>query len=398
MFLFFFLSLIGTVYGYVGWRFIGPLEIEPATLALVACAVLIMGLLPPTILLFRHRLQHLRWHDQLCWLTYMSMGCFAMTFCLLLVRDIIWSLWEVAELLVTFASMSAETAGDINPGLRGGSAKPTDSNHAVLILSLSICVYGFWQARRTPRVNEIEIPVSNLPEALQDFRIAHLSDIHIGPTIKKDFVTRVSRAVASTRPDLIVFTGDLADGTVALLADQAEPLADLQAPCGKYFVTGNHEYYSGVKPWLEIIEKLGFCPLLNEHRTIEWREAKIVIAGATDASAYNEGGREHASDPRAAISGAPDADVRILLTHQPRSALQVESDDVDLQLSGHTHGGQFLPWHLFVKLQQPYLAGLYRRGTGWIYVNRGAGYWGPPLRVGAPSEVALLSLTRADGE
>ena len=385
MFLLLFLTLLSVVYGYVGWRLIVPLQLDSTLGALATIVVLCFGLLPPLTILFRRSLTGNRWHDPFCWLTYVSMGFFVLTFLLLLSRDLAWLAWDAAGLAESEGSAEVE------------ASQASGSNPAVMVVAALMFAHGFYQARRSPRVEEIEVPLPHLPEALVGFRIAQISDLHVGPTIKANFVRKIVETVQSTEPDLIAFTGDLADGSVARLASEVLPLAQLRAPHGAYFVTGNHEYYSGVDEWLTVIEDLGFRPLINEHLLVERGKGRILLVGVTDDSAGEVVAR-HASDPAGALAGAPAADLRILLAHQPRSAIGADGLDIDLQLSGHTHGGQFIPWHLFVKLQQPYLAGIYRRGLGWIYVNRGAGYWGPPLRLGARAEIALLRLARAGDE
>jgi predicted MPP superfamily phosphohydrolase len=170
------------------------------------------------------------------------------------------------------------------------------------------------------------------------------------------------------------------------------PLGRLLSRHGTYFVTGNHEYYSGVLPWMAELERLGIKVLHNEHVVIERAGAKLVLAGVPDYSA-GRFDRSHRSDPLAALAGAPvPVGARVLLAHQPRSAPAAEQAGFDLQLSGHTHGGQFLPWNFFVRFQQPFTAGLHRLGRMWVYVSRGTGYWGPPKRFGAPSEITQIKL------
>ncbi len=173
-----------------------------------------------------------------------------------------------------------------------------------------------------------------------------------------------------------------------------KPLKDLDAPRGVFFITGNHEYYSGVEPWLDEMQRLGLTVLLNDHRLLEQQNSKIVIAGVTDYSA-GQFIPAHASDPHKAIQGAEAVPVKILLAHQPRNIFAAASAGYDLQISGHTHGGQYLPWKYLVTLNQPYIAGLHRHEHTWIYVNRGTGYWGPPLRLGVPSEITLFKLVSA---
>ncbi len=266
-------------------------------------------------------------------------------------------------------------------------------NLGIVTGSFLLTGQGFHEARRRPQVTEVAVPIRDLPPGLEGLRIAQISDIHVGPTIKRGFVTGVVETVAGLQADLIVLTGDLPDGTVSVLREDTAPLGDLSAPYGKYFVTGNHEYYSGVLAWLEEVERLGFRTLLNEHTLLTHSDETLLLAGVTDYSA----GRflpSHRSDPAKALSGFSGSAVKILLAHQPRSIFAASEAGYDLQISGHTHGGQFYPWNAVVEWVQPYLKGLHRHESTWIYVNRGTGYWGPPLRLGVPSEITLIRLTK----
>ncbi len=265
---------------------------------------------------------------------------------------------------------------------------------AVAILTPLITAAGFVMARRVARVVDVEVRVADLPSALEGFTIAQLSDIHIGPTIKRRFVERVVERVNRLDADMVAITGDLVDGSVGELAHHTEPLADLQSRHGTYVVTGNHEYYSGAHAWIRELRRLGARVLLNEHVVLHHGGAMVAVAGVTDYSAgYFD--PSHRSDPTRAVAGAPKDAVKVLLAHQPRSAHRAAAAGYDLQLSGHTHGGQFWPWNHFVRLQQPFTAGLKRLGSMWIYISRGTGYWGPPMRFGIPSEIALIRLVRA---
>ena len=206
--------------------------------------------------------------------------------------------------------------------------------------------------------------------------------------------------VADT-PDAVAGYGDIVDGSVADLAEHAAPFAGLKGKYGVFFCTGNHEYYSGANEWVAEVSRLGLRPLMNEHVVIDHGGASVVVAGVTDFNAASVI-PEHKSDPAAAIAGAPPDAFKILLAHQPRSCFAAAGLGYDLQLSGHTHGGQFFPWNFFVRLQQPFNAGLDRYvaegakdGGHWVYTSRGTGYWGPPVRVLAPSEITRLRLVRA---
>ena len=372
MFVLIFLALLGSIYGYSGWRLI-PYLPPPAQIG--AALALVFLLLTP-LLLFRLRSRpHLAWlTDPLAWVAYLGMGFFIVCSTLLILRDIGGLLLDLVYPIDATLNASIDLA--------------------TFVLTLVMAGYGCYQARRTPAVRQVDVPIANLPNALVGLRIVQISDLHVGPTIKAPFVERVVARVNELQPDLIVFTGDLADGTVERLATHTASLAELTAPLGLYFCTGNHEYYSGVEGWTEQARRLGFDVLINEGRQIDCGSGRIALAGATDFSA-GELVPDHASDPAKALAASDGADVRILLAHQPRSIEAASQANCHLQLSGHTHGGQFVPWKYVVSLQQPYVAGLHKFRDTWIYIHRGTGYWGPPLRLGVPSEIAVLTLSRA---
>jgi predicted MPP superfamily phosphohydrolase len=270
-----------------------------------------------------------------------------------------------------------------------------DSALAVTLLGFLITLLGFSNARRTAAVSRVTVPISNLPAALEGFQLVQISDIHIGPTIRGGYLRRIVTAVNQLHPDMVAITGDLVDGSVRELAPHVAPLAELVSRHGSYFVTGNHEYYSGAHSWIAELRRLGITVLLNDHVVLQHDGAMAVVAGVTDYSAAHFD-PTHRSNPFAAIAGSPpDAGVKILLAHQPRSAPAAADAGFDLQLSGHTHGGQFMPWNFFVKMQQPFVAGLHRLRQLWVYTSRGTGYWGPPKRFGAPSEITLVTLVAA---
>jgi hypothetical protein len=297
----------------------------------------------------------------------------------------------VKTLLHKIRGLPSAAADDLD--LQRRSFLVHSTNLGILGLSGVASVYGFHEAHeRAAKIEEITIPLSGLPTEFEGFRIVQFTDIHVGPTIKRKFVERVAGQVESLRADLLAFTGDLVDGSVPWLRDDVAPLKDLSAPYGKFFITGNHEYYSGAEPWVEEAERLGFTVLLNEHRLIQRNGARIVLAGVTDYSA-GDFVRSHASDPAAAVAGVPEGLVRVLLAHQPKSIFAAAHAGYGLQISGHTHGGQFFPWDYLGRLNQPYIKGLHKHENIWIYVSRGTGYWGPPLRLGIPPEITVIRLT-----
>jgi predicted MPP superfamily phosphohydrolase len=259
---------------------------------------------------------------------------------------------------------------------------------AVAFLGLRVVLTG-------PKVKEVVVPIKGLAKGLEGLRIVQLSDLHVGPTIRLGYVDQVVETVMSLKPDLVAVTGDLADGTPESLAPHMRPLENLKAALGVFYVTGNHEYYWGADRWVKRVKELGFIPLMNENRLVDFRGAKVLVGGVTDTS----GGHflpTHDSDPKLAAAGGQTRDFSLLLAHRPDSCLEAEPAGFDLQLSGHTHGGQFFPASLLIPLFHRYSSGLNRHGRLWLYVNSGTGYWGPPHRFAVPAEITLLTLARSE--
>ena len=280
-------------------------------------------------------------------------------------------------------------------GWVAGAQWQAASAAVVPVLAVALSLLGLLNTRRTARVKSVDVPIAGLPAALHGFTIAQISDLHVGPTIRARHIQRIVDRVNGMDADAVAITGDIVDGSVAELGSHVAPLAGLRSRHGSFFVTGNHEYYAGAGPWLAEVRRLGIRVLMNEHVVIERGGALLVLAGVADYTAHHFD-RSHRSDPAAAMAGAPGgAGARVLLAHQPRSATAAEQAGFDLQISGHTHGGQFFPWIFFVRFQQPFTAGLHRLGRLWVYVSRGTGYWGPPKRVAAPSEITRLRLVTA---
>jgi uncharacterized protein len=365
---------------YVGFRLIPEWPVNP-TLQILAALWLVLScfLIPLGVLARRIERQPLA--DRLAWVGLLAMGFFSSLLVLTLVRDLI-----IGSLL---------TLDALRPRTISLDRWRVDTAIAVPALALLSTAIGFINARRRAKVVTVEIPIADLPDALDGLTIVQISDIHVGPTIKKQYVQAIVDEVNRLKPDLVAITGDIVDGSVERLTEHTRPLSRLSARYGAYLVTGNHEYYSGADEWVTEFRRLGLRVLLNEHVVLEHNGTPFVLAGVTDYSTTHLDGI-HRSNPAAALENAPeDVRVKVLLAHQPRTALTASDLGYTLQLSGHTHGGQFFPWNFFVRLQQPFTAGLARIDDLWIYTSRGTGYWGPPKRLGAPSEITHIRLVAA---
>jgi predicted MPP superfamily phosphohydrolase len=335
-------------------------------------------MMPMSLIVGRRRATPLA--DAFTWVGMLLMGLFSSLLVLTLLRDIGLALLAIAYKL--------------QPGLPPGNDVAMASAMLVPLAAIAITTLGLLNARRTAAVVRVDVPIAGLPGDLHGFTIAQITDIHIGPTIKRPYVQAIVEAVNRLNADMVAVTGDLVDGSVAELADHVAPVAQLSSRHGTFFVTGNHEYYSDAHAWIDELRRLDVRVLLNEHVVLQHRQGVLIVAGVTDQSGHHFD-PSHRSDPHAALAGAPsNVAFKLLLAHQPRSASAAADAGFQLQLSGHTHGGQFLPWNFLVRLQQPFTAGLHRLRELWVYTSKGTGYWGPPKRFGVPSEITYLRLVR----
>lgn len=315
----------------------------------------------------------------LMWVVYTWMGLVTIFFFVLVPADVV-------RVVVTkvrpfdpdrrdfFARAFAGTVGLVGTGLSG---------------------VGIASALRRVGVVPVRVGLRNLPSELEGYKIVQLSDVHVGPTIGREFIEELVETVNREKPDAVVITGDLVDGSVEQIGPFVEPLRKLRARDGVFFVTGNHEYYSGVDKWIAFLKDLGIRVLRNERVAIrEDVSSGFYLAGVDDHSAARFGGG-HGTNLDKALGGREPSRPVVLLAHQPKTILEAVKHGIDLQLSGHTHGGQIWPWGYAVRLDQPHIAGLSRHEEAQIYVSRGTGYWGPPMRVGAPAEVTRIELYAA---
>ncbi|MBZ4016401.1 metallophosphoesterase, partial [Streptomyces purpurogeneiscleroticus] len=246
--------------------------------------------------------------------------------------------------------------------------------------------YGAYSVLSGPRLKRVTVPLAKLPRAAHGFRVAVVSDIHLGPVLGRAHTQRVVDTINRANPDLIAIVGDLVDGSVADLGPAAEPLRHLQARHGSFFVTGNHEYISGAAhEWVDHVRELGVHPLEN---------ARVEMPGFDLAGVNDISGESHSDGPDydRALGDRDPARASVLLAHQPVMIHEAVRHSVDLQLSGHTHGGQMWPVNYIAAAANPTVAGLDRYGDTQLYVSRGAGAWGPPVRVGAPPDVTIVQL------
>ena len=384
-FFFIFSSFLFIIYLYTGFRLIPSLLKKRA--ALWCWVILILSLISLMVhiyLLVNFMNPHIS--QVLAWIGYTSLGLVSYLFCFSFFRDLLiipfLMILKTKQLFI-----KPNKAPFFNPERRGFLFKA--SGLTITALSTSATSFGYFTALKEPEVIRIDVQLKEDLKDLKGLEIVQFTDLHVGTTIKYDYVKHVCDKINGLKADLIVFTGDLADGSPRDLALDVSPLTDLCAPLGKYFVTGNHEYYYGAKRWIRAVKMLGFEPLVNEHRVIKYNNGVLTLAGVTDirAGAFFA---DHQSSPEKAIQGCPEKSFKLLCAHKPKSIYRASQAGFDLQLSGHTHGGQYFPFNYFIKLEYPFVKGLYQHQNTKLYVSQGTGYWGPPLRLGTFPEITLF--------
>jgi predicted MPP superfamily phosphohydrolase len=369
-------AVFGSVHGYIWARLVrDPAWTGPWGRVLGAALVALAALIPLAFVGMRALPRAL--NSPLSWVAYVWMGFLLYLFLFTLASDLVRGLAALAGALPA------------DPERRQWLARATGAT--VAAVAGLVGIGGAANVARGFEVTNVRVPLARLPKAAFGYRIVQMSDVHVGPTIGRAFVEQIVRETNALAPDLVVITGDLVDGSVEQLGDLVEPLRDLRARDGVYFVTGNHEYYSGADAWIAHLATVGVRVLRNERVPIG---DAFDLAGVDDHSA---GGMlaGHGEDVARAVAGRDPSRAVVLLAHQPKAVHEARRADVDLQLSGHVHGGQLVPFNWLVRLDQPFVAGLHKVGDTWVYVNSGTGYWGPPMRVGTRAELTCLELVTA---
>lgn len=386
LFFIFAIVMLSIIHGIVGIRIIPFLNLSQPVKIIVWSVIVILAALPIIPIILRSKGFENESVDIFSWAGYISLGFFVLTFLTVITKDIVYVL---IGLFTKIAAYFENTIEPLDPSRRDFIQKMLSIG--IITTTGASTLVGLYNARKGPTIMRSNVSLNGLGKNLNGLTIAQISDLHVGPTIKEGYVEGVVNQVNELNPDIIAITGDLVDGSVKYLAKHVEPLKDLHANVGKYFVTGNHEYYSGVDRWLDKTDQLGLTNLIDNHEIITKENDSITIGGVTDyrSSTIKP---DHKSDANKAFYGAPKDIPKILLAHQPWSIFNAHEAGTDLQLSGHTHGGQFWPFTYAVRMANPYTAGLHDHNGTWIYVNRGTGYWGPPMRLGVNSEITLVTL------
>ena len=389
MFFIVFIAMLSILHGYVGWKIFSSLNLSSSYAVIGIIFLAILTLLPILPILFRYNGYESSFLDKLSLIGYTSLGFFTLSFVAFFSKDLLFKVWGFIS---SFFSADVKQQMALDADKREFLEKSLSIG--ILTLVGPATAYGFYSARKGPTVINQDIYLKNLPESFENFTIAQISDLHVGPTIKKAYVEKVVNQISNINPDLIAITGDMVDGSIDYLRKDLEPLSNVVASFGTYFVTGNHEYYSGAERWLDETDRMGFTNLVNENKLIKINDESIALAGVNDYRAHQIIS-SHRTNPEKAIKGINNDKIKILLAHQPSSIFKANEAGYDLQISGHTHGGQFWPFTYPTKKANPYLSGLHDHNGTQIYVNSGTGYWGPPLRLGVTAEITLFKLKKS---
>jgi uncharacterized protein len=365
------LAITLLLFGVPWWTLLAPSASWPTAVFVVGTLLFVAAFAAmPLLMVFGHGRRHLDWA--------------ASTGDTLLGAAWVMFVWSLLGQLLRLVLLTAGVADPARSRLVAG---------AVLCVVVVLLAWGYVEAMRVPRVKRVDVAIARLGPGLDGLRVAVITDTHYGPINRARWSAAVVARVNELGADLVGHVGDIADGTVEVRELQASPLASVNATLARVYVTGNHEYFSEAEGWLDYMESIGWAVLHNRHLIVERGGDRLVVAGVDDATAQSSGVRGHRADLEAALAGADATLPVLLLAHQPKQVAHAMRAGVDLQISGHTHGGQIWPFNLLVRLEQPVVHGLSRHGDRTqLYTSRGTGFWGPPFRVFAPSEITLLTL------
>lgn len=374
-----FLTIFFSVMGGAHYYILKRIALDPAWppgVAAGAVAMMTLGLVALIVQgILRRRVGVLV--RALSWVAYVWLGVLFYLF-------ISTAMLDLATSVFVFATERGPELATSRPFLRGRALMICG---ITLLASLAALRIGL----QPPVTKRIEIALDRFPEALDGFRIVQISDVHIGPLLGERFSALVTERVNALEPDLIAVTGDLVDGRVKSIAKQVEPFRELRAEHGIYFVTGNHDYYSGADDWVSLVTSYGWHTLRNRSVSIGTSGAEFELVGVDDPHGdmlENSGGE----DLNLALRDVDTTRAVVLLAHDPATFRRARKIPVGLQLSGHTHGGQIWPFGWAVRAVVPWVAGHFREGASQLYVSSGTGFWGPPMRLGTRAEITELTL------
>ena len=367
-------SIVALLLGVPWWTLLSPAADWPVAVTVLGSVVLLAAFAGlPLMMTLGHGRRHLDWA--------------AVTGDVLLGSAWVLFVWSVIGQILGVVLLAAGVPDPLRAQLVAV---------AVLVTVVALLAWGHHEAMRVPRVREVDVPMPRLGPGLDGLRVVMITDTHYGPINRAQWSAAVIDRVNDLDADVVCHVGDVADGTVAVRLEQAAPLERVRATSARVYVTGNHEYFSEAQGWLDYFQRIGWDVLHNKHITVARGGDTLVIAGVDDRTARASGLEGHGADLGAALAGADPQLPVLLLAHQPKQIPAAVEAGVDLQISGHTHGGQIWPFNFLVRLDQPVVAGLSRHGDRTqLYTSRGTGFWGPPFRVFAPSEITVLTLRRS---
>ncbi len=365
------LAITLVLFGVPWWTLLAPSASWPTAVFVVGTLLFAAAFAAmPLLMVFGHGRRHIDWA--------------AATGDTLLGAAWVMFVWSLLGQLLHLVLLTAGVEDPVRSRLVAG---------AVVGVVAILLTWGYAEAMRVPRVKKVDVSIARLGPGMDGLRVAVITDTHYGPINRARWSAAVVARINELGADLVCHVGDIADGTVEVRELQASPLASANAALSRVYVTGNHEYFSEAEGWLDYMESIGWVALHNRHVIVERGGDRLVVAGVDDATAQSSGVRGHRADLEAALAGADATLPVLLLAHQPKQVAQAVLAGVDLQLSGHTHGGQIWPFNFLVRLEQPVVHGLSRHADRTqLYTSRGTGFWGPPFRVFAPSEITLLTL------